>query len=528
MSRAPSYSPDPQLFDVVILGFEERPESPVLGLQRVFNVDEATARAVLRALPTAAVRRVNRTRAEHFGRALRSIGARVELFDQNGVSLGAQEEFEVGGHAPANDVLPDSPAHARTMFPGSAATLEAMPAPLPAGRARVSHAPVTAKQYTVPQEQLELEPTAPRIENIAGSPWGTLQREPMKQRPPSQPMAAWSNPDQLRTRPQNLETGGPLLSLEPQNLTAPRLSSRAPAPAPVPSALPALPAAPACAAAAPAARLASRHPARIVAPAAPVVRAAPKPVISRAEDSNFWEGFGEALMFPWPGSGVTWLIGIAIWAVAVNLLGALAQGLPVLNLSVLFLANSSLLAICADYHRRCMWGMANAEVSLEEGPDFDPARILQGYVRSGANVTLFVLVSQIPLVSWFFDALVDDGVGGITLLLSRKFWLLACLPALYWPMAVATASLYNRYSGVWFIPVGLRAIVRAPLEYLAILCVGAFVFLCPWLVCAVLARAAGLPGAFLMAVAGLPLAASHAVMGALTGQLMRAKPDLFK
>ena len=497
----------------------------MLGLQRVFNVDEATARAVLRALPTAACRRVNRTRAEHFGRALRSIGARVELFDQNGVSMGGFGELEVAQQPPANDVHSESPAHARTMFLGSAATLEAMPAPmpLPAAPARASHAPATAKQFTIPQEQLELEPTAPRIENLPGSPWGTLQREPLKPRPPSQPMAAWSNPDQLRTRPQDLDAGGPLLSLEPKNLAPARVSTRAPAPA-APSVRPA-PVSPPTASPA---RLASKHPARIVAPAAAVVRAAPRPVIAGAGDSNFWESFGEALMFPWPGSGVAWLIGIGIWAVAVNLLTALAQEVRIASWSLLVIGNSSLLAICADYHRRCMWGVANSEVSLDEGPDFDPLRILHGYLRSGASLTLFLLVSQIPLTSWFLSELFEDGASGISLLFSKKFWLLGCLPALYWPMAVATAALYNRDSGVWFMPVGLRAIVRAPLEYIAIGSVGAFVFLCPWLVCALLARAAGLPGVFVLAVAGLPLAASHAVMGALTGQLMRAKPDLFK
>ena len=95
-------------------------------------------------------------------------------------------------------------------------------------------------------------------------------------------------------------------------------------------------------------------------------------------------------------------------------------------------------------------------------------------------------------------------------------------------MAVATASLYNRFQGVWYVPVGLRAILRAPLEYACIALIGYATFLLPWLVCSVLGRAAGLPDIFFLAIAGLPLAASHAIMGTLTGQLMRSRPQLFE
>jgi hypothetical protein len=246
------------------------------------------------------------------------------------------------------------------------------------------------------------------------------------------------------------------------------------------------------------------------------------------DDGSFWEGFADALMYPWQGRGVAWLIGIALWCVCVHLLTAISQVVPFVSWTLTSLANGSVLAFAADYHRRCMWGVANAEQPLEEGPDFDPVRLWHGYMRSGANLAVFLIVSQIPLMSWVISSIFSEGVGGLAVLFSLRFWLLACLPALYWPMAVATASLYNRYSGVWFLPVGLRAIARAPLEYLAIFAVGAFVFLCPWLVIALIARAAGLPGAFVMAIGGLPLAASHGVMGALTGHLMQAKSNLFE
>ena len=96
------------------------------------------------------------------------------------------------------------------------------------------------------------------------------------------------------------------------------------------------------------------------------------------------------------------------------------------------------------------------------------------------------------------------------------------------PMAVATASLYNRFGGVWYVPVGLRAVLRAPLEYACIAAIGIATFVLPWLLFSLIGRAIGLPEIFFLAVVGLPLAASHGVMGALTGHLMRTRPQLFE
>lgn len=489
---------------MVILGFETRAESPLIGLQRVFNVDEATARAVIANLPTIACRQVNRTRAEHFARALRSIGARIEFHDRNGVAIDAAgQAVSVPHPPPANDVVAERPsARAATLFLGSAATLEAVPAPV---IAQANPQPAGWDIELAPEsEQVDVAPRA------SASAWGELQRPAPKPRGASQPLAAWSESDQLRTRPRELEAGGPALSIEPHKPSAPpRVASAAPMPAVF-------------------AHVQAPAPQPMAAAPRPAPAPQPRPAPPPEDDGSFWDGFADALMFPWQGSGVAWLIGIAVWCVCVNLLTAISQVVPFVSWTLTFLANSSILAFAADYHRRCMWGVANAEPPLEEGPDFDPARIWHGYMRSGAHLALFLIVSQVPLMSWVISSLFSEGAGGLALLFSKRFWLLACLPALYWPMAVATASLYNRYSGVWFLPVGLRAIVRAPLEYLAIFAVGAFVFLCPWLVLALIARAAGLPGAFVMAIAGLPLAASHGVMGALTGHLMQAKSNLFE
>jgi len=274
-----------------------------------------------------------------------------------------------------------------------------------------------------------------------------------------------------------------------------------------------------------------RGPLAAAAPAQPYAAASPlQPHDSFAQhDASFWPELPGLLTFPFRQGGLRWLISIGVWALCASLLSALGKSVPFIGTWFMFMLNSSVLALSADYHRRCMWAVANAEGPLAEGPDFDPVRILHTYMRSGLHLLLFMAVSQLPLTCWLVNSVLEGGAeSGMELVLSRRFWLLACLPALYWPMAVATASLYNRFQGVWYVPVGVRALVRAPLEYAGITVIGCATFLVPWLLCSVIGRAAGLPDAFFVALAGLPLAASHAVMGTLTGQLMRARPQLFE
>jgi hypothetical protein len=246
-----------------------------------------------------------------------------------------------------------------------------------------------------------------------------------------------------------------------------------------------------------------------------------------ADASEFWESFSDCLGFPFRGSGIAWLVSIAIWAIAASALSVLAWVAPIAGWTVMFFANSSVLAICADYHRRCMWAVANHDGMLVQGPEFDPTHIMREYVRAGANIAAFAALSQLPLALWLAIAIGHDGQRMLDLTFSARFWLLAALPSLYWPAAMASASLYNRAAGVWFVPVGIRAIVRAPLMYFAIFGAGVATFIVPWLLFAAIAREAGIPGSLMLAIAGLPMAASHGVMGALTGLLMRSKPESF-
>jgi hypothetical protein len=131
-------------------------------------------------------------------------------------------------------------------------------------------------------------------------------------------------------------------------------------------------------------------------------------------------------------------------------------------------------------------------------------------------------------VIWAINAYVGDSQFVLAgLVHSLSAWTLACVPALYWPMAVATASLLKRYQDVWHVDAGLRAICQAPLEYTSIVAAGIATFATSWLVFRGLGQLLGLPSMFWTALLGVPLGIAHAVMGALTGQLLRSKPELF-
>jgi hypothetical protein len=95
-------------------------------------------------------------------------------------------------------------------------------------------------------------------------------------------------------------------------------------------------------------------------------------------------------------------------------------------------------------------------------------------------------------------------------------------------MAVTSTSLYGRFQAVWYVPAGVRAIMRAPLEYASIALIGAVVLGVSWLFCSGIGRLLGLPTILTATLAGVPLAISHGVMGALTGQLLRVYPKLFE
>jgi hypothetical protein len=71
-------------FDVIVLGFEPRAESPETRLQRAFGIDAKSAEQLVDGLPSTVQRAVSLVRAEYFRRALALLGARVEVREPDG------------------------------------------------------------------------------------------------------------------------------------------------------------------------------------------------------------------------------------------------------------------------------------------------------------------------------------------------------------------------------------------------------------------------------------------------------------
>jgi hypothetical protein len=138
---------------------------------------------------------------------------------------------------------------------------------------------------------------------------------------------------------------------------------------------------------------------------------------------------------------------------------------------------------------------------------------------------------MIPLGFWTFKSLSFANLADPNILfgfaLHPVTWLFALLPGVYWPMGVGLTALGNDFAAIWNVPLAFKGILRAPLAYAAIVLVGWLSFFASWLALTLFGSSMGLPGMLLQGSVGLPLAASHGMMGALLGHLVRAKPDLF-
>jgi hypothetical protein len=500
-------------YDVVLLGFEPRAEPAALGLQRVFGVDRDAAEGLLQGLPRTVRRGVNRVRAEYFRRALVSIGAHVEVRNAHGDAVStasaqpiasADTERPRRSHPP----LERAPVE-RTLLLGAAPPM-ASPAPgvrsvapraaeLP-GLLLLADESAGGNSATEPAlwERLELADVEPGVadslESIRAQPAARSSRPasvkasvdadlPLLERWQMPDPAEFAPPNRARPSSERVFVKAPPQAIQSRRSSAPSIAR---------------------------------------APAAERVQ---QPTI---EPRTFWECVPEAVQFPWFGRGRVWLGSIGAWALVTNLVAGWI-GIAPLSALVALVANSCVLALCADLHRRCVWAAVRDAVELEESPELGSARSYDLYLRSGVHITVFGLLSQLPLVVWLTRRALEAGASGAREVLgSPAFWLLALASGAYWPMAVATASHAKRFAGIWQIGVGLRAIARAPLEYSVIVGLGGLCFALPWLACVIVAKIAGLPVLFFAALAGLPLALSHAVMGTLTGQLLRTRPEVFE
>jgi hypothetical protein len=208
-------------------------------------------------------------------------------------------------------------------------------------------------------------------------------------------------------------------------------------------------------------------------------------------------------------------------------LGLLAGTVPVLGLAVTFCVQTALIAMACDYARACFWAPAVGKRELDRGLELEPARVFGDYFGRGLHLSMFLMLSQVAAIAWVAMSLFD-GTPPADLLLDPVTWLLSFFPYAYWPMGVALTALRNDFAGIWQLIAGVRAIARAPLEYLAVALVGFSVLAVSATALLLIGSMAGLSGVILSGTLGLPLALSHGIQGALMGHLMRARPEVFR
>ena len=150
---------------------------------------------------------------------------------------------------------------------------------------------------------------------------------------------------------------------------------------------------------------------------------------------SFWEAVPDALMLPFGGPGLYWILAISVWSIAVGVLFTFMRFAIFVSIPFVIMLSNSTLAFACDYYRVCAWAPISGEKVIDRKPDFDPVRLFHGYMRSGLHLLLFSIVSQIPGIWYFIHGLNgDDGVFGV--LIDPITWLLFLLPYFYWPMGV--------------------------------------------------------------------------------------------
>jgi hypothetical protein len=267
-------------------------------------------------------------------------------------------------------------------------------------------------------------------------------------------------------------------------------------------------------------------PARAATPARP-----PQPARTSADVRSFWETIGDGFALPLRGPGLYWVFSIAVLSVAVSVLSLLGSVVPMFGTIVTVFANVCVLAFACDYYRVCFWAPASNEDVIDRKPDFDPARLLNHYIKSGIHLFLFMLASQVLLIAFIGYQIASTGMGWETLhdlVTHPVLWLLVLFPYYYWTMGVALTALTSNFSAIWNVPAGIRAIARAPLEYTFIVGVGFAVFAVTCTCLVLFGSLFGATGAMLSGSIGGPLALSHGIQGALMGHLVRARPEVFE
>jgi hypothetical protein len=239
---------------------------------------------------------------------------------------------------------------------------------------------------------------------------------------------------------------------------------------------------------------------------------------------NYWESFTDAFTTPFLGTGLYWVVTVAVWSIVVAAIGLLAGYMMIVGGIISFIANASLFAVTCDYFRAVFWASAMGESEVDRKPQFDPSVMLDLYFKQGLHLMFFMLLTQF-LAVWWAGARIVSGTPVFDVLTDPVLWLLTLLPSFYWPAGVMMTAAHHEFGAIWNVPAGFRLILRAPLEYCTIVFTGLAIMVMTAVVFGALGHFLGATGGLLTGTMGLPLALSHGVMGALAGNLARARPD---
>jgi hypothetical protein len=235
-------------------------------------------------------------------------------------------------------------------------------------------------------------------------------------------------------------------------------------------------------------------------------------------------GFWEATKLGFSGTSISWIAKIAGAAVVLAGLAQLSVRVPALGLPLLLIGLTCVLGLCSEYHKYVFWAAATREESLQERPALSVAMMM----RDGVHLTCFALISQLLVWFWLAGQL-QAAHRPLAVVFSPSLWVLGFGPGFYWPIAIACAAAQNRASAVWDLPLGLRALGRAPGEVAVVVLATAAAFMLSMMVAAAVVSATSLdPTLALFTAAGLPVAITHALAGAWMGRVVHQHPDLFE
>lgn len=270
---------------------------------------------------------------------------------------------------------------------------------------------------------------------------------------------------------------------------------------------------------------------RAPAPAAPVP--SPSTPLARELDDDtvpprFWGALPGALIYPLRGPGWRYLVLGVFLSPIVPIAILFASWMRYYGLPVLYGASAIWLGYLLSWFRACCFGTMTGGTEPEGLPEsgtwrdrFQEGGFL-GVVLIGLGVLGFVVLSTAAHGAMKIG---DVGTHGIALLV------LYGAMFLYWPIGVGLVAARHSMLAFFDFAVAVRAVRHAPLEMIAIIALsvvaqGIAASVVFWVgLASMLMSSWGF--VLVLALAALPTAYVHAVMGTAMGLLFRVKPDVF-